>query len=161
MFTSYKDIMHTLYQCDRFSQVFEKILNRLEEDLQKDGISMHQDITTIMPYGDGTVGIVEATFYFEIAHHGNACCLSIRFRPLETRYKKENACMMHTIMQMLPDQAAECIINKANNFQIVVEYDENEACGIEYHTLVDRIRHQLNQGIKAAERLELVNEKDN
>lgn len=160
MFTSYKDIMHTLYQCDRFSQVFEEILNLLEKDLQKDGISMHQGITTVMPYGDGTVGIVEATFYFEIIHHGKNYSFGLPFRPLETRYKKENASMIHDVMNMPPDKAAAYIADKSNDFQIVIAFDDNEAYGIEYHYLVSKIRYELRMDIKAAEELEPVNEKD-
>ena len=66
MFTGNKDIMHGLYQCDRFSQVFEEILKLLEKDLREYGISTYPGITTVVPYGDGTVGIIEAAFYFEI-----------------------------------------------------------------------------------------------
>lgn len=161
MFTSYKDIMHTLYQCDRFSQVFEEILNLLEKDLQKNGISMHQGMTTVMPYGDGTVGIVEAAFYFEIIHNGKNYSFGLRFRPLETRYKKENASMIHDVMNMSPDKAAAAIANKISDFQIVIAFDDNEAYGIEYRYLVSKIRYQLRMDVKAADELEPVNEKDN
>lgn len=161
MFTSYKDIMHTLYQCDRFSQVFEEILKLLEEDLQKNGISMHQGITTVMPYGDGTVGIVDAAFYFEAVHHGKTCSVGLRFRPLETRYRKENAGMIHDIMNMAPDKAAAYIADEISDFQIVTEFDGDEAYGVEYDNIVNKIRYQLRMEIKAADELESVNEKDN
>lgn len=161
MFTSYKDIMHTLYQCDRFSQVFEEILNLLEKDLRKNGISMRQGITTVMPYGDNTVGIVEAAFYFEIIHHGKNYSFGLRFRPLETRYKKGNASMIHDVMNMSPDKAAAYIADESNDFQIVIAFDDNEAYGIEYRYLVSKIRYQLRMDVKAAEELEPVNEKDN
>lgn len=160
MFTSYKDIMHTLYQCDRFSQVFEEILNLLEKNLQKNSISMHQGMTTVMPYEDGTVGIVEAAFYFEIIHHGKNYSFGLRFRPLETRYKKENASMIHDVMNMSPDKAAAYIADEISDFQIVAEFDDDEAYGIEYCNLVDKIRYQLRMDIKAADELEPVNEKD-
>lgn len=176
MFTSYKDIMHSLYQCDRFSQVFEELLKLLEANLQKNGISMHQGITTVMPYGDGTVGIVEAAFYFEAVHHGKTCSFGLRFRPLETRYLKENAGIIHNIINMAPDKAAAYIADeisdfqykaaphfadKINNFRIVTEFDDGEAYGIEYGNIVHKIRYQLRQAIKAAEEPDPVNEKDN
>lgn len=175
MFTSYKDIMHSLYQCDRFSQVFEEILKLLEASLQKNGISMHQGITTVMPYGDGTVGIVEAAFYFEAVHYGKTCSVGLRFRPLETRYRKENASIIHDIMNMAPNKAAAYIADeisdfqyeaapyfadKINNFRIVTEFDDGEAYGIEYGNIVNKIRYRLRQVIKAADELEPVNEKD-
>lgn len=162
MFTSYKDIMHTLYQCDRFSRVFEEILNLLEKDLQKNGISMHQGMTTVMPYGDGTVGIVEAAFYFEIIHHGKNYSFGLRFRPLETRYKKENASMIHDVMDMSPDEAAAYIADESSDFQIVAEFDDDDdgACGIEYCYLVSKIRYQLRMDVKAAEELEPVKGND-
>lgn len=175
MFTSYKDIMHTLYQCDRFSQVFEEILNLLGKDLQKNGISMHQGITTVMPYGDGTVGIVEAAFYFDVVHYGKTYSFGLRFRPLETRYLKENAGIIHNIMNMAPDKAAAYIADeisdfqykaapyfadKINNFRIVTEFIDGEAYGIEYGNIVNKIRCQLRMDIKAADELEPVNEKN-
>lgn len=161
MFTSYKDIMHSLYQCDRFSQVFEEILKLLEANLQKNGISMHQGITTVMPYGDGTVGIVGAAFYFDVVHHGKTCSFGLRFRPLETRYRKENASMIHDIMNMAPDKAAAYIADEISDFQIVTEFDDEEAYGIEYGNIVNKIRYQLRQAVIAADELDPVNEKDN
>lgn len=161
MFTSYKDIMHSLYQCDRFSQVFEEILNLLEKDLQKNGISMHQGITTVMPYGDGTVGIVDAAFYFEVVYHDKTCSFGLRFRPLETRYRKENAGMIHDIMNVAPDKAAAYIADEISGFQIVAEFDGEYVEGVEYDNLIDKIRYQLRQVIKAADEPESVNEKDN
>lgn len=161
MFTSYKDIMHSLYQCDRFSQVFEEVLKLLEEDLQKNGISMHQGITTVMPYGDGTVGIIEAAFYFEAVCHGKNYSFGLRFRPLETRYRKENASMIHDIMNMAPDKAAAYIADEISGFQIVAEFDGEYVEGVEYDNLIDKIRYYIHQAIDAADEPESVNEKDN
>lgn len=161
MFTSYKDIMHTLYQCDRFSQVFEEILNLLEKNLQKNGISMHQGMTTVMPYEDGTVGIIDAAFYFEAVYHGKTYSIGLRFRPLETRYRKENAGMIHDIMNMAPDKAAAYIADKIIGFQIVTEFDGDDVEGVEYDDLTNKISYCIDQAIDAAEEPESVNEKDN